>query len=178
MSTGLISVRIGSVADFHLQCFQNEYIPEGRGQMNAVVSVAASSTTDRAARPVSDVSLRILTPNDVEVEVLKQIEPILDLTEGRQEGTDSWGTYSLGQWGDEVREFFLMLRMPAQEIGTKMDVAQLALLVDSDSVGECTVWTTWTDDAEPDDPSGGSRVRESRRPSPTSGPGLVALPEC
>ena len=110
--------------------------------MNVVVSVAASATADRAARPVSDLSLRISTPNDVEVEVLKQMEPILDLTERRQEGTDSWGSYSLGHWGDEARDFFLMLGMPAQEIGTRMDVAQLALLVDSDSVGECTVWAT------------------------------------
>jgi DNA-directed RNA polymerase sigma subunit (sigma70/sigma32) len=33
----------------------------------------------------------------------------------------------------------------------------------------------WPD--EPEEPGGGSRVREPRRPSPTSGPSFAALPE-
>ena len=162
------------MADFHLECFQNEYIPEGRDRMNVVVSVTASGTADLAARPLSDVALQISTPNEVGVEVLKQMEPPLDLTERRQEGTDSGQSYPLGHWGDRARDFFLTLRMPAHEIGTRMDVAQLASMVDSESVGERTVWATWTD--EPDDPGGGSRVREPRRPSPTTEPGVVASP--
>jgi hypothetical protein len=143
----LISVRIGSVAGFRLKCFQNECIPEGRDYMNVVLSVAPSATADWVARPLSPVALQILTPNDVEVGILKQMEPILDLTERRLEGADSVGSYSLGLWGGETRDLFLMLRMPAQEIGTRMDVAQLALLVDGETVGECTVWATWTDAA-------------------------------
>jgi hypothetical protein len=53
----------------------------------------------------------------------------------------------LGHWGDEARDFFLTLRMPAQETGTRIVVAQLAVLVDNETVGECIVWATWTDDA-------------------------------
>jgi Mg-chelatase subunit ChlD len=195
-------------------------------------------------RPVSDVALQISTPNEVEVEIFKQIEPILDLRERGQEGTASGRSYSLGHWGDEARDYFLTLRMPAQEIGARMALARVTLLVDSESVDECLVGATWTDDAtksaasnqrvadvdgqlrlmeliekaidahragnrdiarvrmnkairlamelgntdvverlrkflgeEPDDLGGGSRVREPRRPSPTSGPGFVALPD-
>jgi von Willebrand factor type A domain len=195
-------------------------------------------------RPVSDVALQVSIPNEVEVEIFNQMEPFLDLSERRQEGADSSRSYSLGRWGDEARDYFLTLRMPSQEVGSRMDVAQLTLLVGGESVDKCIVRATWTDDAtksmaihhrvadvqvefrlvdliqegidahrdgnvdlarmrmkealglamelgntsaverllrflgdEPDDPGGGNRVREPRRPSPTSGSGFQALPE-
>ena len=33
------------MADFHLECFQNEYLPEGAREVNAVVTISASGTS-------------------------------------------------------------------------------------------------------------------------------------
>jgi len=37
------------MADFHLECFQNEYIPEGAREVNAVVTITASGTSNGTA---------------------------------------------------------------------------------------------------------------------------------
>ena len=36
------------MADFHLECFQNEYLPEGAREVNAVVTISASGTSTGA----------------------------------------------------------------------------------------------------------------------------------
>src|SRR5207237_8345850 len=36
------------MADFHLECFQNEYLPEGAREVNAVVTISASGTSSGA----------------------------------------------------------------------------------------------------------------------------------
>src|SRR2546430_8111427 len=36
------------MADFHLECFHNEYLPEGAREVNAVVTISASGTSTGA----------------------------------------------------------------------------------------------------------------------------------
>ena len=87
-------------------------------------------------------------PQAGEVELLKQLEPDLDLTSSRMEVDPMVGQYPTGSWGDEVREFHLCVRVPPGTVGEPaLRAAQVTLLVDGEKVGQVPVLAAWTDDA-------------------------------
>ncbi len=64
-------------------------------------------------KQVAEVALRVWTPQGAEVVALKQMEPPLDLSGGRAEAGPLAGDYATGSWGDEERDFYLSVGLPA-----------------------------------------------------------------
>ena len=97
-------------------------------------------------RQVAEVALRVWTPQGAEVVALKQMEPPLDLTASRTVGGPLVGDYTTGSWGDESRDYYLSVRVPAGEIEDKMLAARVTLLVGDEPAGQALVTAEWTDD--------------------------------
>ncbi len=75
-------------------------------------------------KQVAEVALRVWTPQGAEVVALKQTEPPLDLSGGRVDAGPLAGDYATGSWGDEQRDFYLSVALPAGEVGDEMLAAQ------------------------------------------------------
>ena len=56
------------------------------------------------------------------------------------------GDYTTGSWGDECRDFYLSVRVPAGEVDDKMLAARVTLVVGGEPVGQGLVTAEWTDD--------------------------------
>jgi hypothetical protein len=97
-------------------------------------------------RQVAEVALRVWTPQGAEVVALKQMEPPLDLTASRAEVGPLVGDYTTGSWGDECRDYYLSVRVPAGAIDDKMLAARVTLMVGDDPRGQGLVTVEWTDD--------------------------------
>ena len=99
-------------------------------------------------RQIGSVALQVRTTQGGRVDLLKQLEPDLDLTTSRMEVDPMVGQYKTGSWGEEVREFHLCVRVPAGMVGEPaLRAAQVALLVDGEKVGQVPVLAAWTEDA-------------------------------
>jgi hypothetical protein len=99
-------------------------------------------------RQIGSVALQVRTPQGGVVELLKQLEPDIDLTSSRIEVDPMVGQYPTGSWGDETREFHLCVRVPTGTAGEPaLRAAQVTLLVDGEKVGQVPVLAAWTDDA-------------------------------
>ncbi len=99
------------------------------------------------SRQVAEVALRVWTPQGAEVVALKQMEPPLDLAGGRVEAGPLTGEYATGSWGDEARDFYLSIGLPAGEVDDEMLAARVTLVVGGEPVGQGIVPVVWTDDA-------------------------------
>ena len=97
-------------------------------------------------RQVAELSLRVWTPQGAEIVALKQMEPPLDLAGSRAADGPLVGDYTTGAWGDECRDFYLSVRVPAGAVEDKMLVARVTLLVGDEAVGQGLVTAEWTDD--------------------------------
>jgi hypothetical protein len=97
-------------------------------------------------RQVSEITLRVWTPQGAEVVALKQMEPPLDLTGTRAVTGPLVGEYTTGAWGDETRDYYLSVRMPVGQLGDKMLAARVTLVVGGEPVGQGLVTAEWTDD--------------------------------
>ena len=98
------------------------------------------------SRQVAELTLRVWTPQGAEIVALKQMEPPLDLVGSRAEAGQLVGDYTTGAWGDECREFYLSVRVPAGAVDDKMLVARVTLVVGDEPVGQSLVTAVWTDD--------------------------------
>jgi len=98
-------------------------------------------------RQVADITLRVWTPQGAEVVALKQMEPPLDLTGSRTDAGALIGEYATGSWGDESRDFYLSVRVPAGEVGDKMLAARVTLVLAGEAMGQALVTAEWTEDA-------------------------------
>jgi len=101
---------------------------------------------DALQKQVADVSLRVWTPQGAELVALKQIEPPLELTSSRVDAGPLAGDYATGSWGDEARDFYLSVRVPAGEVDEEMLAARVTLLVAGEPSGQALVRAVWTDD--------------------------------
>jgi uncharacterized protein YegL len=97
-------------------------------------------------RQVAELTLRVWTPQGAEVVALKQVEPPLDLTGSRDAAGSLVGDYTTGAWGDECRDFYVSVRVPAGQVDDKMLAARLTLVVGGEPVGQGLVTAEWTDD--------------------------------
>jgi hypothetical protein len=97
-------------------------------------------------RQVSEITLRVWTPQGAEVAALKQMEPPLDLTGTRTVTGPLVGEYTTGAWGDEARDYYLSVRVPTGAVGDKMLAARVTLVVAGEPAGQGLVKAEWTDD--------------------------------
>ena len=107
----------------------------------------ASMMQSSLSKQVGAVTLRVWTPQGGRVVVLKQMEPVVDLSGARVEVSELVGEYPTGPWGDESRDYHLSVRVPPGEIvDEKMAAARVTLVVDGEPAGQTPVLATWTDD--------------------------------
>jgi uncharacterized protein YegL len=135
--------------------------PEGLEQDFSVMLQAS------LLRQVADITLRVWTPQNAEVVALKQMEPPLDLTGSRTDAGPLIGEYTTGSWGDEWRDFYFSVRVPAGEVGDKMLAARVTLVLGGEAVGQALVTTEWTEDAA-------KSTRMNRRVAEAIGEGELA----
>ncbi len=57
------------------------------------------------------------------------------------------GDYATGSWGDEERDFYLSVALPAGEVDDEMLAARVTLMVAGEPAGQSLVPVIWTDDA-------------------------------
>ena len=98
-------------------------------------------------KQVAEVALRVWTPQGAAVVALKQTEPPLDLSGGRVDAGPLAGDYATGSWGDEERDFYLSVALPAGEVDDEMLAARVTLMVGGEPAGQSLVPVIWTDDA-------------------------------
>ena len=107
----------------------------------------ASMMQTSLSKQVGAVTLRVWTPQGGHVVVLKQMEPVVDLSGARVEVSALVGEYPTGPWGDESRDYHLSVRVPPGEmVDEKMAAARVTLVVDGEPAGQTPVLATWTDD--------------------------------
>jgi VWA domain-containing protein len=99
------------------------------------------------SRQVAEVALRVWTPQAAEVVALKQMDPPLDLSGGRVDAGPLTGDYATGSWGDEARDFYISIGLPAGEVDDEMLAARVTLVVGGEPAGQSLVPVVWTDDA-------------------------------
>jgi hypothetical protein len=98
-------------------------------------------------KQVAEVGLRVWTPQGAEVITFKQMEPIiLDLSPTRTSSGPMTGDYATGSWGDESRDYFLSVRVPAGGVDDEMLAARVTLLVGGEPAGQALIRAVWTDD--------------------------------
>lgn len=97
----------------------------------------------------TDVVLRVWTPADARISLLKQTYPwISELTGAPSPAGARFTDHPIGQWGDEVRNYHLRIEVPPGAVGDERAVARVSVLAGAPVVefSEQTVWINWTTD--------------------------------
>jgi VWA domain-containing protein len=100
-------------------------------------------------RSVADVSLRVRTPRNGRVRLLKQVYPrVVDLTDRGTAVSDQIMDYPTGHWGSETREFHLSVDVPAGTgtVGDEVLVARVSVIADARESNVALVLAHWTED--------------------------------
>jgi len=101
---------------------------------------------------VSDVALRVWTPQGSKVKWVKQVAPTVeDLTLRSTEAGPRAGDYPTGSWGDESRDYHVCIQVPRSEVGEEMLAARISLVIPrqdgtTQAVAQGLVRACWTDD--------------------------------
>lgn len=106
---------------------------------------------DRAiGRDIADVRLRIWTPRDSRIKLLKQATPdIVDLTPSNIPVNALTSDYPTGAWsGDERRDYHLVITLPPGELGDEILAARASVMTGDAMAGEGLVRAVWTDDLD------------------------------
>ncbi|MDV6012040.1 VWA domain-containing protein [Haloechinothrix sp. LS1_15] len=104
---------------------------------------------ERAMRlSVPDVALRLWTPKDAEVTLVRQVDPsVLDLTTHGEPAKAQATDYPTGAWEAETRAFQVRIAVPAAGVGDTMLACRVSVVgPDGDVLGNGKVLATWTDD--------------------------------
>lgn len=103
-------------------------------------------------KQVSDVSLRLWTPQGAKVLFCKQVSPeIVDLTQRAKPVKPQIVDYPTGAWGSqESRDYHFCIQVPAGNIGDEILAGRASLICTIDGVEtkitEAKILATWTDD--------------------------------
>jgi hypothetical protein len=100
-------------------------------------------------KAVSDVALRLWTPQGAAVKFVKQVEPTLaDLTGRRVDSAPRSGDYPTGSWGSESRDYHVCIQVSPAAVGEKMLAGRVSMVVPSsgDVLGKGQILAVWTDD--------------------------------
>jgi hypothetical protein len=170
------------MSEFSADVDQNEYLQPGGTELSAIVTVTA------IGKATADVALRLWTPQGSKVAFVKQVAPTIeDLTDRailtrKPDGELDPLTVEFptgAAWGEESREYYVCLLVPARKAGDEALAGRVKLMVDGEAVSEAKIRAIWTDEVRrwgsPDDPPRPG-VREPRRPTPTHGSGAIQLP--
>ncbi|AEW94145.1 hypothetical protein SCATT_17740 [Streptantibioticus cattleyicolor NRRL 8057 = DSM 46488] len=138
---------------FAVEVYQNEYLPQGGDQVDAIVTVTA-----HGGPPAPDdgpVALRVWTPRHAEVVFVKQVAPGLrDLTGERRAAGERCGEYPTGAWDEGSRDYHLCVRVRPAGVGEEMLAARVSLVARGPAapvLGQGLVRAVWT--AEPPAPT-------------------------
>ncbi|AIA03687.1 hypothetical protein ACFU90_13585 [Streptomyces noursei] len=166
------------VPRFTVEVHHNPHLPEGGRTLHAVVTVTSTGGGSTGGRPVpgprshasvavtgaepgtgpalgrdAGVVLRVRTPLGAEVTSLRQVAPTAeDLTTRRSASGPRSGDYPTGPWGDESRDYHLVLRVPDPGLGREMLAARISVLLPAPGgtaprvVAQGLVRAAWTDD--------------------------------
>ncbi|MFF2808608.1 hypothetical protein ACFVT2_15825 [Streptomyces sp. NPDC058000] len=170
------------VPRFTVEVHHNPCLPQGGRALHAVVTVTATGGGSTGGRPVpgprsdataqaaadrapgstgatgaldpdAGVVLRVRTPLGAEVGFLRQVAPLAeDLTDRRRASEPRSGDYPTGPWGDESRDYHLLLRVPDPGLGREMLAARISVLLPAPDgatprvVAQALVRAAWTDD--------------------------------
>ena len=99
----------------------------------------------------TDVLLRVWTPADARITLLKQSYPWLAAVTGEPSSAGVRFTdYPIGQWGNETRHYHLRVEAPPGAVGDERAVARVNILAGAPGgtteTAERTVWINWTAD--------------------------------
>jgi hypothetical protein len=95
----------------------------------------------------ADVVLRVWTPADARIRLLKQSYPrITELTGTPSAAGARFTDHPIGQWGNETRHYHLRVAVPAGDVGDGRAAARVSVLVGDVRFTEQTVWIHWTTD--------------------------------
>jgi von Willebrand factor type A C-terminal domain/von Willebrand factor type A domain len=103
-------------------------------------------------KQVSDVNLRLWTPQGAQVLYCKQVSPdITDLTQRGKVVKPQVMDYPTGAWsGQESRDYHFCIQIPAGEVGDEILAGRASLVCTIDGVEtkitEARILATWTDD--------------------------------
>ncbi|MET0145081.1 MAG: VWA domain-containing protein [Ilumatobacteraceae bacterium] len=98
-------------------------------------------------KQAADVALRLWAPRHARVEFFKQVAPTLqDLTAHATAVDERTRDVPTGTWGDESRDYHLLVVVPPQEVGAEMLAARVSLIVDGAVASQSLVRAVWTDD--------------------------------
>ena len=108
--------------------------------------------TKAMGKTMSDVSLRLWTPQGAKVLFCKQVSPeIVDVTNRVKVVNDRMGDYPTGAWGgNESRDYHFCIQINARNIGDEMLAGRASLIVKTDGqetkITEAKILATWTED--------------------------------
>lgn len=108
--------------------------------------------TQAMGKTVSDVSLRLWTPQGAKVLFCKQVSPeIVDVTDRAKAVNDRVVAYPTGAWGNnESRDYHFCIQINAGNIGDEMLAGRASLITTTNGqetkITEAKILATWTED--------------------------------
>jgi uncharacterized protein YegL len=108
--------------------------------------------TKAMGKTVSDVSLRLWTPQGAKVLFCKQVSPeIVDVTDRSKVVNDRLVDYPTGAWGsNESRDYHFCIQVNPGEIGDEMLAGRASLITQTNGqetkITEAKILATWTED--------------------------------
>ena len=119
---------------------------------NQIATDFSAILTKAMGKTMSDVSLRLWTPQGAKVLFCKQVSPeIVDVTSRVKVVNDRMGDYPTGAWGgNESRDYHFCIQINAGNIGDEMLAGRASLIVKTDGqetkITEAKILATWTED--------------------------------
>jgi hypothetical protein len=99
-------------------------------------------------KSVSQVALRLWTPQGATVKFVKQVSPTVeDLTPKAAPVNVLTADYPTGSWGDDSRDYHLCINVKPAAVGNEMLAGRVSLVVDGEVASQALVKAVWTDDA-------------------------------
>src|SRR5262249_45164286 len=100
------------------------------------------------AREISEVALRVWTPEGANVAFFKQVAPVIEeLTDRATQIDERTREYPTGAWGNESRDYHIGIEVPAHAVGDEMMAGRIMVMARDDNVAQARVRAIWTDDA-------------------------------
>ena len=107
------------------------------------------SIASALGKTIADLTLRLWTPAGARVEFVKQVAPTVeDLTGRRVESGSQVGTYPLGSWGAEDRDYHVQVEVEPAAAGREKLAARISVVAGEEVLGEGLVKAVWTADTE------------------------------
>lgn len=130
--------------DVYVDVEYNQYLAEGSGTVDAVVSIARRA---RANEPIASLTLQVWTPAGAVIGMLEQVAPVVEeLTGRRTEVGAQIGGYPLPPLGDDDLEYRLRIEGLVDPGREKM-AARVMVVDGAEELAQGRVPVTWTNDA-------------------------------